>query len=366
MIDLLPDSRVALRSHHGTYLRARADGRLVADSLSMQDTARLHMIDNGDCTKSFKTVYGTYLAAVHVSVQVAAVETRINSSTYTMQGVPGLSVKNLGFQRKWHGFETKVDLYIDWVRERAESGAEARNGELLILVDGLDVAWGGCSLTDLVARYHTVVDASAGPKVVVGADNQIWPPADWNYLPFKKRREKVQATFGLSADNFNPAPYRYANSGFLMGPATELLRVLKCVKAEGVSKGATWLDDQYGLTSCLMHHADWITIDYSSSLSLQLADMSLEVAEHRDGHVHNNAAGVTQCFIHGNGKSLPSFWDKLFPGRTRLMESLGLLDKNGRVSNSSRLLLPQEAMHAAYTYSINGSSRESAWDQAFG
>merc|ERR1711972_1233674 len=99
---------------------------------------------------------------------------------------------------------------------------------------------GGCSLADLVARYHTVVEASAGPEVVVGADNKIWPPASWNYMPFKHRREMVQAAFGLQESafgNIDDVPYRYVNSGFLMGPAKELLLVLQCMKAKGISPG---------------------------------------------------------------------------------------------------------------------------------
>merc|ERR1712217_636622 len=77
-------------------------------------------------------------------------------------------------------------------------------------------------------------------------------------------------------------------------------------------------DDQYGLNACIMEHADWITIDYSSSLSLQLADMHTNVANHWEDVVQNNVVRATQCFIHGNGRSLPRFWNRLFPGRTRL------------------------------------------------
>lgn len=208
-----------------------------------------------------------------------------------------------------------MEGYLKWVEERVAVADEA----ILILVDGRDMAWGGCSVADLVARYHTIVAASGGPKVVVGADNQVFPPAPWDYLPFKSRRRTVQSAFGISAANFSPANPRFVNSGFIMGPAPDLLRLLRCTKDHAVEPGVTWMDDQYGVTYCMIHNPDLITIDYSTSLSLQLADARQDIVERRDGTVFNTAVSATQCFIHGNGQSLVKFWDIMFPTQHRFM-----------------------------------------------
>eukprot|EP00746_Dinoflagellata_sp_MGD_P123089 gnl/MRDRNA2_/MRDRNA2_57811_c0_seq1.p1 gnl/MRDRNA2_/MRDRNA2_57811_c0~~gnl/MRDRNA2_/MRDRNA2_57811_c0_seq1.p1 ORF type:complete len:289 (+),score=47.06 gnl/MRDRNA2_/MRDRNA2_57811_c0_seq1:73-939(+) len=178
---------------------------------------------------------------------------------------------------------------------------------LVILTDGGDVAFGGCSQQDLLDRYQTVVHASGGAQVVVGADHWVWPyhanitKSDYNDY-FKARKAAVLAAFDdHDLDLYDGAEYSYVNSGFIMGPLQKVLDILTCMSR----KRRGWLrekfHDQLALATCMFLRPQDVAIDYSGLLVLDYNGLPKDSLVGRNDAVYNTAYQRVQCFIHFNG-----------------------------------------------------------------
>lgn len=251
-------------------------------------------------------------------IHLLTVNTLSPSTTISVRGVPGWTFENLGVGAKWVGSWTKVHLYLQWLQQHAP---QAPN-DIVILTDSTDVGFGGCSKKDLLARYQSVSQASEGAQVIAGADTHIWPPALWrnrtstieNFNRFESRRLTLLQAFGMDASVYG-GTYKYANSGFLMGPASVLLNVVSCMFQKGRGSGPyggdgaiknfdPWFDDQYGLILCMFQDTSpRIAVDYSGSIVLDMYGLDANLPYAKDGAVYNRATNTAQCFIHGNGHS---------------------------------------------------------------
>lgn len=331
-----PDGSLAFLACNGLHITAYPDGWFAADSedvLSPQLFRATPAPFPASCAFFLRTAYDAYMAAVEVSLSAYTCETRLPRTSWSLQGSPGLRVENLGLGRRWLGYRSKISAYLEKVRERAEA---ARPGEIMVLADGGDMAWGGCTHEQLLARYHAVVVASKGATVVVGAENCIWPDgAPTNRSIATGRRSDILRAFRLTKDELGTRPrgssgdsgHRrvkmldralHPNSGFLMGPPVELMQVLSCVKEHGIVPEKGELDDQYGLAMCTFFvMPERITMDYTGSIVLNLVQMSPDILsqESSKGVVRNEVIGAAQCFVHGNGRSLPGYWERIWPRR---------------------------------------------------
>lgn len=240
-------------------------------------------------------------------------ETRNANITYPVPGIPGAQFWNLGAGHEWRGFVTKVRLYHDHAARIAAVNPE----ELLIYADGGDVAYGGCSHDELTERYRHLANASGGAEVICGADSAIWPmhtswhPSGpeikdpWRYERFRNRMVSVLEGLGITGINRNPympymwrGPPRYVNSGFVMGPARALLRVLDCMLRFGFEGNS--FDDQLALAECMFRFPRDIAIDYGGGLVLTLQGFNKDVAFGHRGAIVNRVTCSPQCFIHFN------------------------------------------------------------------
>jgi hypothetical protein len=332
-----PDGSLAFLACNGMHVSAYPGGWFAADSeetLGPQLFQAVPAPFPASCAFFLRTAFGAYVAAVEVSLHVYTVETRMPRRSWPLQGTPGLAVQNLGLGRTWQGYRSKINAYSEKVRERA---GLALPGEVWVLSDGGDMAWGGCTREQLLARYHAVVVASKGAAVVAGAENGIWPhgsPRNRSIAP--GRRAAVLAAFRLTKDELGTRPYlsdgvtghrrlpllehaRHPNSGFLMGPPRALMEVLRCIEEHGILPEKGELDDQYGLAICMFFvMPDRITMDYTGSIVLNLVQMSPKVLHRHpdEDFVRNEVIDAAQCFVHGNGRSLPGYWDHLWPHRS--------------------------------------------------
>lgn len=93
-------------------------------------------------------------------------------------------------------------------------------------------------------------------------------------------------------------PPQYVNSGFIMGPAPALLKILDCMLKRG-GKGSDF-DDQLALTECMFHRPETVAIDYSGSLVLTLQGFHRKVAKGHGGIILNRVIAKSQCFLHFN------------------------------------------------------------------
>jgi len=246
-------------------------------------------------------------------VHVVTVETRNDNVSFPVPGILGAQFLNLGAGHEWRGFLTKVRLYHDHAARVAAANPE----QVLIYADGGDVAYGGCSHEELLARYRHLAKASGGAEVICGADSAIWPKHTswhpkgpeikdpWRYQHFKKRMVSVLEGLGIIGLKDNPympymwrGPPRYVNSGFVMGPARALLRVLDCMLQFGGEGHA--FDDQLALAECMFRFPRDIAIDYGGSLVLTLQGFNEDVAFGHQGAIVNRVTCSRQCFIHFN------------------------------------------------------------------
>merc|ERR1719454_775429 len=110
--------------------------------------------------------------------------------------------------------------------------------------------------------------------------------------------------------------YKYANSGFLMGPPKHLETLLGCMLENGWGDfGETGYDDQQGLHACMFENPELVSLDYSGTLSQQLIFFNDKVLYEKEGMVYSQVAGGrSQCFVHGNGDTMKTWWPRLFPG----------------------------------------------------
>jgi hypothetical protein len=356
--ELQPNGLVALQTGRASFLSLSSDGALAAGAAEVGDgqlfsektdedgrvsvspasgpdyvevgnggTSNIEMKSNADGSVSL-TSGDDFVCAAERRVTVLTCETRKGTvESWPMQGVDvTMNVHNVCFNKTWYGFKTKVDAYHERIVELTAGGQPE---QLVILVDNSDMAFGGCTYDDLLDRYDKISSLVNVP-VIAGADNKLFPATDWPYHTFEERRGRIMRAFGMTAGKFckyTDCPkysYRFANSGFLAGPPKDLQHLLRCMLKNGFGDfGKTGYDDQQGLHACMFSNPDLVALDYTGTLSQQLIFFDDEVLYKSEGKVHNRVAGgVVQCFVHGNGDTMKTWWPKLFPG-TNMTEDYG-------------------------------------------
>lgn len=304
------------------YLEVRGNGRVAATGTSGGGVGSLTVMSNADGSVSLKSG-GKFLCAAERSVKVLTCETRKSwEESWPMMGVnTTMTIQNVCFNKTWYGFKTKVDAYLSHVKEMAREGQPE---QLVVLVDNSDMAFGGCTYEDLLRRYDRISSLVKVP-VIAGADNKLFPTTDWPYHTLDERRKKIMKAFDMAGDEFceyadcDQFSYKYANSGFLMGPPKDLEKLLSCMLENGWGDfGKTGYDDQQGLHACLFNDPNLVALDYTGTLSQQLIFFDDNVLYKKDHKVYNKVAGgVPQCFVHGNGDTMKTWWPKLFPGMNK-------------------------------------------------
>jgi len=307
-------------------LEEQTDGTVMATGHDAGSADGLVLQENSDGTVSL-TRNESFLCAAERAVTVATCETRghgANDNAWPMQGVnQTIRIQNACVNQEWYGFKTKVDSYLRFAEKLANSSNTSDN--ILILVDNSDMAFGGCSYEELLHRYD-LITRLANATVVAGADNSLFPEWDWPYDSLQGRRQVIMQAFGMTTDQFCDVsdcperPYRYANSGFLMGPPRVLAELLGCMREKGWGNfGKFKFDDQHGLQACMFgDYKNVVALDYSGTLTMELLRMKSTTLYEGNGKVYNRVArGMTQCFVHGNGDTMSSWWPSLFPGMTQ-------------------------------------------------
>eukprot|EP00928_Gymnodinium_smaydae_P026684 TRINITY_DN2087_c1_g1_i1.p1 TRINITY_DN2087_c1_g1~~TRINITY_DN2087_c1_g1_i1.p1 ORF type:complete len:405 (-),score=93.21 TRINITY_DN2087_c1_g1_i1:667-1881(-) len=245
-------------------------------------------------------------------------------------------VENVGKGIKWAGYGTKL---ITLMYHAAKLPEDA----LMVYVDGNDVVWGGCSRTQFLRAYHSIVHAS-GAKVVVGAemvcgeqscDNSTQFPSwavkhaethhealtrsrvtecksqvksdcrcdmpsqpecrnfeytgidDADWIAEEKATHKSAAFLAIQnqrAEDMSTSGgplFRYLNSGFVMGPAKDVKDMLEWSVFHylTIKDNRTWMHDQGAIAEYWRQNPDRVALDYRGELSLQLPRLAADVLE---------------------------------------------------------------------------------------
>ena len=80
-----------------------------------------------------------------------------------LQKVGGpFKVVNLGAGKPWHGYKTKFELLLPFLRSK-------KDDDLVAFMDGSDIFWGGCEMNDFMHYYQQILEAS-GASIVISAE----------------------------------------------------------------------------------------------------------------------------------------------------------------------------------------------------
>ncbi|CAK0820843.1 unnamed protein product, partial [Prorocentrum cordatum] len=190
-----------------------------------------------------------------------------------MQGVnQTIRIQNACVNQEWYGFKTKVDSYLRFAEKLANSSNTSDN-ILILCGQNSDTACGWLQHTRRCStgvRPHHQARQRDGRR---GCRQQPLPRVghDWPYDSLQGRRQVIMQAFGMTTDQFCDVsdcperPYRYANSGFLMGPPRVLAELLGCMREKGWGNfGKFKFDDQHGLQACMFG-------DYKNVVALDLS-----------------------------------------------------------------------------------------------
>lgn len=242
-------------------------------------------------------------------------------------------IVNIGFNRTWSGFQTKIELLDEYLQAQLSLVGYDPPGEverhLVVFVDGGDVFWGGCPLEEFRSMYHRIAEAS-GASVVFSAEvvcgeqdcNKVPAVPDWagdmagianlSRGVWPKYAVGCRGTWndecaakrdcGYWAPCARPPSLKFLNSGFMIGPAKAMADMVSWAR-KNYEKLSVW-GDQSVFASYWLEHQDRVTLDYTSELAISISDMDYKLlsVDHKSGDVRNMALDKVQCMIHGNGR----------------------------------------------------------------
>lgn len=275
-------------------------------------------------------------------IPVVTVNTRSDEPFMPMQGVQGISMCNVGVHGEWVSMLSKNAMLLDWFDDQLPKYRD----ELVIVVDAVDMLYGGCEIDKLLTAYRRVSTASGGALVVMSAqlpkaelarhqkEDAKHPAAD-RYGELREHRTKMLKAYGLGDDPWNgtntsrsrcvsvngsSCAYEFMDFGFMMGTVGalhELLTfVVKTVPPSLYQHVQGFLDrkkhaapewnDQDVAAMYMFEHPGVVTLDYAMGITASLHSMPNSLLEVRKKHhVWNTVTNAEQCFVHFNGDSPP-------------------------------------------------------------
>lgn len=259
-------------------------------------------------------------------IQVVTANTLVPTDYYPMPGAVGRQFFNIGNGKTWdksNPWYTRLQWYVEYLE-----GEETKDPEkLVILADGGDVLFGGCSEDELLARYDALV-AAGSPKIIYGAQFREFPELKigdgyWTH-PHTDRRHSVQSKFNLTDDAWapfqnevackgqtsgkcsEPPLYTFLNAGFGIGPVgiwSKLLRKVLQIKKHDINIHEKIWNDQGALATYMLENFDEVGLDYSGTVNVNLVNSNTNLLIVQSDSVWNTLANSVQCFVHGNGES---------------------------------------------------------------
>ncbi|CAE7200651.1 unnamed protein product [Symbiodinium sp. CCMP2456] len=212
---------------------------------------------------------------------------------FAMLGPGNVAVINAGAGQMWDSWYDKPRLYQKYLKKFAVDFPD----RIVILADGYDTIFGGCSDDQLLASFRKILDVSQA-KVVWGAENCCFPWSDacnW-YRNFTQRQASSLQAFGITEsygtygdcrrcrdleipgyDSFcsSPPTYQHLNSGFLMGEASHVLSAVN-LWVKLYSNFNETDPDQLVASEALFNQPDLMTLDYSGRLVLTIGNIALD------------------------------------------------------------------------------------------
>lgn len=201
----------------------------------------------------------------------------------------GIEPTVLGYNDSWHGLFTKPRRYREYLRKGA-------SGEILVVTD----AW------DIIFQAH--------PDEVVEMYLKHWPDmpvvfnAERNCFPCSPETKEV---FDKIADAVPVVtPWRYLNSGFMVGPPDKILALLESMNIDDVKDDhqlpdGTWVNpnDQEHFQWAFLKQPVPMKLDYLTELCLAAHASELDELDFSGAKIRNKITDTVPLVIHANGSA---------------------------------------------------------------
>eukprot|EP00933_Yihiella_yeosuensis_P004903 TRINITY_DN10930_c0_g2_i1.p1 TRINITY_DN10930_c0_g2~~TRINITY_DN10930_c0_g2_i1.p1 ORF type:complete len:317 (-),score=58.32 TRINITY_DN10930_c0_g2_i1:225-1175(-) len=242
---------------------------------------------------------------------VDKLEAKVVFITYHTSGTPFIAsnfpekITNVGAGKTFTGWKSRVETYQQYFNN---TGNKLQDDDLAVVLDGGDVAWGGCSKHNFEERFIGLT-AGSKTKILFGGEMNCYqndcanvpaPPAKFN----ANWPAYGSCCGGCSCTN--PISLRYLNAGFYAGRVKDVRNMLNEIipKFSEYTHGTN--DDQNGYATYWLKNKDTMSIDYSTKLvvNLQLTNSNL-ITLNKEGKLYNNLFKEVTCFMHGAGIGKP-------------------------------------------------------------
>mmetsp|Transcript_98715 Transcript_98715/g.287952 ORF Transcript_98715/g.287952 Transcript_98715/m.287952 type:complete len:357 (+) Transcript_98715:90-1160(+) len=239
-------------------------------------------------------------------LHLVTVETRPNRTKIR-------GIKNIGLQHKWRGFVTKLEIVTNWLDDCKD---DCKNGkDHIIVVDGDDTLFGGCSQEQFLHDYREIVNSSGGAEVVIGAERgcydlpKPWTCQDMPEVPQWAYRDWKLASGGkrMKCSPLDASgQMRFLNSGFLTGPADQLREIFRWSLDKMVAGMRQRVTDQHFVAEYFLSKPGRAALDYASSLVTSGYSLNVTALFKLlpGGGLYNRVTHKHQCFFHANGASV--------------------------------------------------------------
>jgi len=231
--------------------------------------------------------------------QVVTVSNRVPKEPYyrldmflTSLGRFGISPTVLGMNEPWHGLMTKPNHFRKWLRDN-------KSDEHVILCDSWDVVFS--DHPDFIGEKSRSL---FGNNVVFNAEKACWPRSDLS-------------------DSFpeTGTPWRFLNSGFICGPASEILTMIESMNIDSIGvdrvEGGKRIEpnDQGEFQALFGKQPVPMIVDGGCMVSQTLSACSIDEFDLSGERIMNAITGTTPSVFHFNGDSknklMPAFIAKL-------------------------------------------------------
>jgi len=232
-------------------------------------------------------------------------------------------------QSFWGGFYEKI-----WdLQDHLQALVEKDPNHIVLFTDSDVMINPKCDVSEMHRRYQSLVQESGGHEVFFSAEinryemdeDKVPERPEWA-ARINKRVERLDLMRKYLNDEqkeeYDQDGARYLNSGGFVGPAEKLLIIAKEAAArlpkmarskfeeehadELASRKETSLlqtsySDQHFFGLSLLHHKDWVSLDYAQSLFQPIAFFDIESRfKIKDHSLYDKWLKQESCFVHCN------------------------------------------------------------------
>lgn len=224
----------------------------------------------------------------------------------------GVVPVNLGQGAEWHGLMTKPRLYRKFLREGRQQG------DVILCVDAWDVFFQAHPDEVVEMWMQNFSSSPNGSFISFNAERNCFPctPETKAYFDDVADRDKKIGT-----------PWRYLNSGFMVGTPIQILKLLEAMELDAIPDDyqrpdGSWFNpnDQEQFQLAFVKQPAPMCLDYYTELCMAAHGSTLDELDFSGPRIKNKITGSTPLAIHCNGDAK----NNLAP---KILEHLGLPPK---------------------------------------